>query len=854
MYQSAAFLQSTTSLESDVDIDDGHALRSKDVLDDHESLPVVLSPAQWSHSRGTSLPAVGPIGMLPPELLIHILRHLHAARDLFTCLGVCREWCQCAVELLWHKPVFTKFDTLAKMTRLLASPVQSFTYALFVRRLNFLSLGKTLRDEPFYTIANCSRLERLTLVNCDHLTPNSLIKVLPSFPTLVAVDLSGVTSTPDAAIVGLAVSARRLQGINLTGCKDVTDVGILALAHNCPLLRRVKLSGLARITDEPISDLAKHCPLLLEIDLNKCLLITDIAIRDIWTYSTHMREMRLAHCSELTDSAFPSHLTQTHDDLGVNPFTNPSHGQQRPADDDLPPLIIQRSFEHLRMLDLTACALVTDDGIQGIISHAPKIRHLVLSKCSLLTDRALDSICTLGRHLHYLHIGHASRITDKSVRNLARSCTRLRYVDFASKHNCTLLTDMSVFELAGLTKLRRIGLVRVNRLTDEAIYALARRHNTLERIHLSYCDQITVMAIYFLLQKLHKLTHLSLTGVPAFRQQQYQQFCREPPKEFNEQQQAAFCVYSGKGVAQLRAFLAELYDHITEMNGVEDTEFEEEDTDPEPFKDEELGDVDDDAMDDLPTRIMQRLTIPGGYSAYAAHNSIPVPVPNTGGPAGPNRYQTSSAPSASRSQAFMDTDIPSRTLADVVPVVEPSFSLSSAQEARTTRGIPTPDLNFAEIGHSQGTGSHHRIPPAQLHEMRRDDRQRLPRSRDTRQRGHAADGGLPSSSTTGHRSRSEHHSHSRSRGQNDRARERDLGVSSSRYRSRNGIDLPSSTSSLTTPPSRETSSPGFPYEEPESPPATAVPNYESGRRRGIRNTIINVFGHSHAHGDGSGRS
>ena len=88
---------------------------------------------------------------------------------------------------------------------------------------------------------------------------------------------------------------------------------------------------------------------------------------------------------------------------------------------------------------------------------------------------------------------------------------------------------MSVFELAGLQKLRRIGLVRVNNLTDQAIYSLAERHSTLERIHLSYCDQITVMAIHFLLQKLLKLTHLSLTGVPAFRRQELQQFCRDPP-------------------------------------------------------------------------------------------------------------------------------------------------------------------------------------------------------------------------------------------------------------------------------------------------------------------------------------
>lgn len=95
--------------------------------------------------------------------------------------------------------------------------------------------------------------------------------------------------------------------------------------------------------------------------------------------------------------------------------------------------------------------------------------------------------------------------------------------------DCLQLTDMSVFELSTLQKLRRIGLVRVNNLTDQAIQALGERHATLERIHLSYCDQISVMAIHFLLQKLPKLTHLSLTGIPAFRRAELQQFCRPPP-------------------------------------------------------------------------------------------------------------------------------------------------------------------------------------------------------------------------------------------------------------------------------------------------------------------------------------
>lgn len=88
---------------------------------------------------------------------------------------------------------------------------------------------------------------------------------------------------------------------------------------------------------------------------------------------------------------------------------------------------------------------------------------------------------------------------------------------------------MSVFELSSLPKLRRIGLVRVTNLTDQAIYALALPHSSMERIHLSYCENIGVLAIHFLLQRLTRLTHLSLTGIPAFRRPELQKFCRAPP-------------------------------------------------------------------------------------------------------------------------------------------------------------------------------------------------------------------------------------------------------------------------------------------------------------------------------------
>ncbi|KAJ6628796.1 hypothetical protein B0H10DRAFT_2160758 [Mycena sp. CBHHK59/15] len=703
------------------------------------------------------------MGRLPPELLIHILKHLYTVMDLHTALQVCRTWCECSVELLWHKPAFPQFATLEKMAALLDSPDQTFNYASFIRRLNFLSLGKDLRDRTFTILARCDRLERLTLVNCEHISAEALNQVLPCFPNLVAIDLTGVVNTTNTAIVGLATSAQRLQGINLAGCKRVSDRGILALANHCPLLRRVKLSGLEQLTDKSVSALALSCPLLLEIDLNHCKLITDISIRDIWTHSNHMREMRLSHCPELTDAAFPA--PPKVDGAGVvtpdapNPFPSTVHS------DDLPPLVLSSSFEHLRMLDLTACSLVTDDAVDGIIAHAPRIRNLVLSKCGLLTDRSVENICKLGRYLHYLHLGHAAKITDRSVRTLARSCTRLRYIDFA---NCVLLTDMSVFELSALPKLRRVGLVRVSNLTDEAIFSLADRHATLERIHLSYCDQITVMAVHFLLQKLHKLTHLSLTGVPAFRQPELQRFCREPPNEFSSTQQLAFCVYSGKGVSQLRAFLTELFDHLTEMNGTDDTEDEEDEIDAEAYREDDTPEPDPEDPDDddeFGSRRMflhlQQLASARGTRRVALPTNPPPPRQGhefafqrqrptraaTIPPSAESRVEASSASanlqgatSRLNAQIMAATPVagPSRTIrhvsrgvADMLPIVETSRSpppsdVASNRSARTNNsngggffrtyqqpapgsprnGALTPDLNYAEIGHGRGTRSH----------------------------------------------------------------------------------------------------------------------------------------------------
>ncbi|KAM6509311.1 SCF ubiquitin ligase complex subunit [Fusarium solani] len=254
-----------------------------------------------------------------------------------------------------------------------------------------------------------------------------------------------------------------------------------------------------------------------------------------------LRELRLANCDLIDDDAFLS-------------------------------LPAGRHFEHLRILDLTSCMRLTDAAVQKIIDVAPRLRNLVLAKCRNITDAAVHAISKLGKNLHYVHLGHCGNITDEGVKKLVQNCNRIRYIDLGC---CVNLTDESVKRLALLPKLKRIGLVKCSSITDESVLALAeaayrprvRRDasgvlvggeyyaSSLERVHLSYCINLSLKSIMKLLNSCPRLTHLSLTGVAAFQRDDFQPYCRQAPPEFTQHQRDVFCVFSGTMVSKFRDFL-----------------------------------------------------------------------------------------------------------------------------------------------------------------------------------------------------------------------------------------------------------------------------------------------------------
>jgi F-box and leucine-rich repeat protein GRR1 len=431
---------------------------------------------------------LSPISRLPPELLISVFVRLTSSSDLRSCVLVSKKWSRNSVDLLWHRPLCNTWKNLLNVVSSVRNPLSYFPYNDLVKRLNLSNLNEQISDGTVQPFIHCKRIERLTLTGCVKLTDLGVISLVERSRCLLALDISGLDSVTDHTLRAVAENCPRLQGLNVTDCSKVTDESLVAVAHSCRFLKRVSFPGLlpprflvddvqlklnncSLVRDESILAVAHRCQSMLEIDLHNCKQITDVSITALLSKGRQLRELRVGQCSHITSHAFL----------------------------DLPK---QLTFDSLRILDLTACAQVHDDAVEKIVETSPRLRNLVLAKCREITDRSVMAITKLGKNLHYIHLGHCAQITDAAVIQLVKLCNRIRYIDLAC---CQRLTDMSVKQLATLPKLRRIGLVKCNAITDKSILALAKANaeprtkvqgpSFLERVHLSYCVHLTLQVI-----------------------------------------------------------------------------------------------------------------------------------------------------------------------------------------------------------------------------------------------------------------------------------------------------------------------------------------------------------------------
>lgn len=474
------------------------------------------------------------INNMPPEILLLIFSQISHKPDLVPLLLVCKSWANLIVELIWFRPslMYKKnLEELAKIMRLDRSET-FWDYRQYIRRLNLSFIFEHIDDEFLSLFNGSTNLERLTLVNCTKLTYQPIVNILQNCEKLQSIDMTGVRDIRNEIFLALAKNCPRLQGLYAPSCPQITNEVLFEVVNSCPMLKRVKLSDCENLSDESMIEISTKCKSLIEVDVQNCPNLTDFGLQKLFQDLDQLREFRISQNQNVSDNL-------------------------------LGPLSDGIVFDRLRILDFTNCQRITDRTVEKVVQSAPRLRNMVLSKCSNITDTSLRYLSSLGKSLHYIHLGHCNSITDYGVITLLKNCHRLQYIDLAC---CTQLTNASLIELAQLPRLRRIGLVKCSNINDAGILSLVQRRgldDTLERVHLSYCTNITLFPIYQLLKSCPKLTHLSLTGILAFLRTDITQFCRPPPSDFNQHQRSLFCVFSGQGVKKLRDYLERLFEsHI----------------------------------------------------------------------------------------------------------------------------------------------------------------------------------------------------------------------------------------------------------------------------------------------------
>lgn len=179
------------------------------------------------------------VSRLPAEVLIAIFSKLNSPVDLLNCMLVSKKWARNSVDLLWHRPACTTWPKHSAICRTLSLQNPYFAYRDFIKRLNLATLADRVNDGSVFPLSVCTRVERLTLTNCEGLTDHGLSVLVKDNSHLLAIDISGAVQITDTAINILAESCPRLQGLNVSGCDKITYESMIKVAENCKYIKRV---------------------------------------------------------------------------------------------------------------------------------------------------------------------------------------------------------------------------------------------------------------------------------------------------------------------------------------------------------------------------------------------------------------------------------------------------------------------------------------------------------------------------------------------------------------------------------------------------------------------------------------
>ncbi|KAJ3596483.1 hypothetical protein NHX12_002890, partial [Muraenolepis orangiensis] len=221
--------------------------------------------------------------------------------------------------------------------------------------------------------------------------------------TLVALDLSRTSITPQSLRTVAQVEGLCLQELCLQGCKELTDYSVEVLLQHQAGLVRLDLSGCTELTSRALLAVSRALKDLQHLSMCGDWRITDKGVAELVSLGS-LRSLELSECTYLTGAPLVKGLsgpraaqlerlalrscTSIRGPSFTRTFGNMGFFRPPRCPFPIPPPPVLRHPE-LQRLSLSLLPEISDTSLAAVARHCPCLTSLSLSHCRRITDAGI---------------------------------------------------------------------------------------------------------------------------------------------------------------------------------------------------------------------------------------------------------------------------------------------------------------------------------------------------------------------------------------------------------------------------------------------------------------------------------
>ncbi|MDB6080792.1 MAG: F-box/LRR-repeat protein 7-like [Chlamydiia bacterium] len=320
------------------------------------------------------------------------------------------------------------------------------------------------------TLGRCTQLTHLNLAGhyLSEKTKDAIATQLPELTTLHLISSnSGVNTVTDEWLDRLGKNCSQLENLYIS-INTVTDKGTEAIAKNCKKLRKLELLNAFEITGDGLCKIMQDCKLDSLVLENSKLSDRDLA--NMSGYGKQLLNLELYDCESITDKGLEA---------------------------------IASGFTQLEALTIEKNDHITDSGVESL-TQCKQLIKLNFTMCELITNKGLDKIITNCPNLIHFSLLYCEKveITDRELYEISVYCPQLIDLQFNGKH---LITKRGIDDLTKNGKFVHLGLG--TEVDDEGLHVIAKNCPKLKVMNLMG-SPVTYEGVKELLTQLKSIIHI----------------------------------------------------------------------------------------------------------------------------------------------------------------------------------------------------------------------------------------------------------------------------------------------------------------------------------------------------------